>query len=401
MNAASSEAPAFKPPPRDPRLTELLREYPAEVFSERLYQSIELMERYSIELAINLLRELGVLDHIDEWQSCDNLCHALGFQPRFRFALGWLLERVVETECIEAQSQDGSRCYRLRQIPWAADLARLRELAMEIDHGNAATLDLLDHAASIYPAVARGEQRGEQSLFGPKGIALWLGYFNNTNSTYAVNNWVGTVAAAQRIGSGKSLRILEVGAGAGSATQTLLHWLDQDGFLPKIERYLVTEPNAFFRRRAQRDVGALYPNLRLEWATLDINEPWQHQILPTGEFDLVFAVNVLHVSKDLLFSLKQAVSVLSPGGWLVLGECVRPYPNQPIYPELMFQNLESFIDVQTDAEVRPRPGFLTPEQWRAAFRRAGLSDCEVSPDIEKIRDIYSHFFTAAIAGQRK
>jgi hypothetical protein len=67
----------------------------------------------------------------------------------------------------------------------------------------------------------------------------------------------------------------------------------------------------------------------------------------------------------------------------------------------MFQTLESFIDVQTDAEVRPRPGFLTPEQWRAAFRRAGLSDCEVSPDLERIRDIYSHFFTAAIAGQRK
>ena len=134
---------------------------------------------------------------------------------------------------------------------------------------------------------------------------------------------------------------------------------------------------------------------------LDLNLPWRNQISTPGEFDLVFAVNVLHVSKDLLFSLKEALSVLTTGGWLVLGECVRPHANQPIYPELMFQNLESFSDVQTDGDVRPRPGFLTPEQWRRAFTRTGLSHCEVAPDIEKIRDIYSHFFTAAIAGQKR
>lgn len=402
MNAAPSEAPAFKPPPRDPRLAEWLRAYPAEVFGDRLYQSIELMERYSIELAINLLRELDVIDHLDEWRSPDELCRILGFRTRFVSALAWLLERVVETNCIEAQSQnDHPRLYRLRKVPWVSDLSQFRELAMEIDPGNAATLDLLDHAASIYPAVARGEQTGEQSLFGPKGIALWLNYFNNANSTYAVNNWVGSVLAARCMSSSKTLRILEIGAGAGSASQTLLGRFECDGMLSRIERYLITEPNAFFRRRAQRELTSRYPNLALEWGTLDLNLPWQNQISPTGEFDLVFAVNVLHVSKDLLFSLNEAASVLSSGGWLILGECVRPYPNQPIYPELMFQNLESFIDVHTDPEVRPRPGFLTAEQWRRAFSRTGFAQCEVAPNIEKIRDIYSHFFTASIAGQKR
>ena len=86
----------------------------------------------------------------------------------------------METECIEAQSDDnGERAYRLRQRPWIAELARIRARTIEIDAGNAATLDLLDHAASIYPAVARGEQTGEQSLFEPKGIGLWLSYFQN------------------------------------------------------------------------------------------------------------------------------------------------------------------------------------------------------------------------------
>jgi len=83
----------------------------------------------------------------------------------------------------------------------------------------------------------------------------------------------------------------------------------------------------------------------------------------------------------------------------VIGECLRPYINQPIYPELMFQILESFTNVQIDPEVRPNPGFLTAEQWRCAFTRAGFQRVEVAPDIDRIREIYPHFFTGAICGQ--
>ena len=68
MNVASSEAPAFKAGPRDPRLAHWLKDYPPAVSSERLYQSIELMERYSVELAIDLLSRLGVIDQLGEWR---------------------------------------------------------------------------------------------------------------------------------------------------------------------------------------------------------------------------------------------------------------------------------------------------------------------------------------------
>ena len=107
----------------------------------------------------------------------------------------------------------------------------------------------------------------------------------------------------------------------------------------------------------------------------------------------------MHISKDLLFSLNEARSVLAAGGHLVIGECVRPYANQPMYPELMFQILESFTNVQTDPDFRPNPGFLTAEHWRRAFTRAGFLHTEVAPDIDRIREIYPHFFTGAICGQ--
>jgi len=380
-------------------LAHWLKGYPPSVFSERLYRSIELMERYSIDLAIDLLRRLDLMDQLGEWRSANELCQVLSFQQGFRFALGWILERLVETGCVEVRANGGTRSYYLRRAPWQPDLERLRAVGLNIDPANAASLDLLDHAASLYPAVASGEQSGDHSLFGPQGIPLWLKYFHNDNLTYAVNNWVSAILAADRLSTQPRLRILELGAGAGSASETLVRWFDQCGLLPQIERYLITEPNAFFRRRAQRELAKQYPGLALEWAALDLNLPWDAQGVASSEFNLVYAVNVLHVSKNLLFSLNQARSALTGDGWLVIGECLRPYVNQPIYPELMFQILESFTEVQTDPEIRPNPGFLTTDHWRRAFTRAGFERVEVAPDIDSIREIYPHFFTGAICGQ--
>jgi SAM-dependent methyltransferase len=399
VNAPLSDAQTFKIPPSDPRLAQYLKEYPAPVFSERLYQSIELMERYSIELAVDLTHRLNLIDELGQWRTADDLCRSLSFQPAFKFALCWILERLVESRCAEARTDGNVRSYHLRRVAWQPQLESLRAMGLNIDPANAATLDLLDHAASLYPFVASGEQSGDQSLLGPRGVPLWLNYFHNDNLTYAVNNWVGAALAADRLPSGRALRILEVGAGPGSASEILLRLFDERGLLPRIERYLITEPNAFFRRCCQRKLARQYPNLPLEWASLDLDLPWNTQGINPGEFDLIYAVNVMHVAKHLLFSLNEARSALVSDGWLVVGECLRPYVNQPIYPELMFQILESFTNVRTDPEIRPNPGFLTAEQWRRAFSRAGFGQAEVAPDIDHIREIYQHFFTGAICGQ--
>jgi SAM-dependent methyltransferase len=397
----SVAAPVFNLHPRDPRLGRWLEDYPPSLFNESLYQSIELMERYSIDLAIDLLGRLNVLERLDQSRSARDLCHALSFQTRFGSTLSWLLERLVETGCIEVQNANADRSYRLRCSPWQPQRAELRAIALEIDGANASTLDLLDYAADLYPLVAAGKQNGEQGLFLPQGITLWLNYFHNNNLTYAVNNWLGAVVATDYLATRSKFRILEIGAGAGSGSEILLRCLDERGLLPRLDRYLITEPNAFFRRRGQRQLSQQYLNLPLAWGILDMNLSWDTQGIAGGEFDLVYGVNVLHVAKDLLFSLGQARGALAPAGCLIISECVRPYLDQPMYPELVFQILDSFTDVDTDPEFRPNPGFLTADHWRRAFSRAGFEHTEVKPELDGIREIYPHFFTGAICGQRK
>ena len=220
MNAAKFDAHKFQAGRSDPRLAECLKEFPPAIFSESLYQSIELMERYSIELAVDLLGQLNLAEQLGAWRSADELCELLRFQPRFRLPLHWILVRLVETDYMEVQSDSGTGSYRLRKKPWQPDLKCLRDFGLNIDPANAATLDLLDHAASLYRIVATGEESGDHNLLGPQGVPLWLNYFHNDNLTYSVNNWVGAAAAADRLSSPPTLRRSCRSRGASRTSRT-------------------------------------------------------------------------------------------------------------------------------------------------------------------------------------
>src|SRR5262249_54911084 len=53
---------------------------------------------------------------------------------------------------------------------------------------------LAETVARDYPAFLRGEVSGEDVLFAPRRLRLWIDYFSNDNGLYAVNNAVGAVA---------------------------------------------------------------------------------------------------------------------------------------------------------------------------------------------------------------
>src|SRR5215831_17485804 len=102
------------------------------------------MERYSIEVAVDLLGQLNLAEQLGEWRSADELCRMRSFQPRFKLPLQWILERLVETGCLGISVDGKSRTYRLQGMPWKPDLKHLRALGLQIDPGNAATFNLLD-----------------------------------------------------------------------------------------------------------------------------------------------------------------------------------------------------------------------------------------------------------------
>jgi SAM-dependent methyltransferase len=306
-------------------------------------------------------------------------------------ALSWVLERLAA----DGRLARNGKAYRLdRPLPAPSGQA-IRERGLETDASYAPAYDLLDEAARAFAAIARGETTGEQALLGK--LALWIRYFDNRNAYYALNNRVAARAAAQQVGD--VVHVLEVGAGLGSASEALLEELAARGGLRHIAAYRATEPVPFFRRRAERVLTGLHPALPLHFGTLDVNEPWETQDIAPASQQLVWGVNVFHLARDLDAVLAQASAALAPGGWLVAGEGIRPAGGAVVGAEFPFRLLESFTSVQLNA-TRCTPGFLTAEEWQAAFTRAGFADVTLVPDVLRLRAYYPGMLAAAIRGRK-
>ena len=374
----------------DPRVYELLAAagLGQDLFNPRQHRCCELVDRYALAHAGVLLHALEVHALLGDPQSVDALLQARGFAAPFRRPLAWLCRYLVHEGVLAA---DGAR-YRLQRTPPGPELGEIRAAVLGTDPSYAPALALLDEAAAIYPRVARGETSGERALF--LRARLWADYFDNTNGYYGLTNRVAARAAAARLP--RSARVLEIGAGLGSATRALL---EEPAVAGALGAYRVTEPVPFFRRRAERTLAAAHPSVPLAFGELDVNQPWNVQGI-AAEHDLVWGVNVMHLARDLDGALREARSSLAPGGFLVLGEGLRPGPEIPVAAELPFQLLESFADVETHPETRPTAGFLTAEAWLAALGRAGFVDIALVPDAIRLRTLVPAFLAAAVVGRR-
>jgi len=155
-----------------------------------------------------------------------------------------------------------------------------------------------------------------------------------------------------------------------------------------------------FLRRAQRLQERVAGARAVSFAPLDMNRPFGEQGVAAESTSIVYAVNTLHVAHDLAFTLGEIRRALRPGGQLIVSECVRPVPGQTLYPEFIFNLLETFRTPRLDPRHRPNGGFLTPEQWTAALADAGFVDLRSFPDLARMRSLVPIFCIAAIGGTR-
>jgi SAM-dependent methyltransferase len=138
----------------------------------------------------------------------------------------------------------------------------------------------------------------------------------------------------------------------------------------------------------------------MTFAPLDMNRSFAEQAVAPESVSIVYAVNTLHVAHDLGFTLGEIRRTLEPGGQLIVSECVRPWPADTLYPEFIFNLLQTFRSPSLHPSYRPNGGFLTPEQWTGALEAAGFRDVRLLPDVTRIRDEFSGFYAAAIGATR-
>ena len=371
----------------------------APILDARFTRSHLLFDEYVVRLALQVVREAKLGDALADWGTAEDVVRHAGLQPgRSLLPVDWLLRHLAARGML---ASDGAGRFRVEGSVLAPDPAPVREEQRAHDPGCLPSYDLAATVARDYPAFLRGERTGEEVLFAPTRLPLWVGYFSNDNILYAVNNRVAAVALETWMPP-HAHTILELGGGLGSGASAALERLAGAGRLDQLRAYRFTELVPAFLRRGQRLLQQQHPGAAfLSFAPLDMNRAFAEQAVPPASVSIVYAVNTLHVAHDLASTLGEIHRTLEPGGRVIIAECIRPRGGETPYPEFIFNLLETFRTPRLHPDYRPRGGFLTPAQWSGALTAAGFGAVTVLPDIARVSEILPSFYVAGFAATRE
>ena len=392
MTARTEDIPSLLARIPDPAIRAL--------FTPEFILCCEQFDRFTTDMVLRLVGELDLEEVLARGTSAAAIAAAKGFAPRAEIPLEWFLRKLEAEGYLDAEGSGGRKSYRARGPLPPGDPDRAESHARAIDARAMPPFTVVRAMVEHAPAFLRGEMTGEEILFSPAKLPLWFDYFSNENLLYQINNRLGAEAVARALPVSRPATVVEIGGGSGSAALALAERLARDGALSRIGHYVFTEIVPTFLRRAERTLKSRYPSLDLRCLRLDMDRPFGEQGIEPGTADVVYAVNTIHIAKDLGAALARVRETLKPGGAAVFSECVRPFEGQPIYVEFVFNFLENFTGVATDAATRPNHGFLTPDNWKKALAKAGFEKPEILPDVEELARHYDAFFVAAVSARR-
>jgi SAM-dependent methyltransferase len=370
------------------------------LFSPEFILCCEQFDRFTTDMVLNLVRDLGLEEPLARGIDPASLVAEMGYAPRAEVPLGWFFRKLSAGGYLNAEGRGRTTRYRLRGPLPAGDPDRAQARAEAIDPRSIPPFTVVRAMVEHVPAFLRGEKTGEEILFSPAKLTLWFDYFSNDNLLYAINNRLGAEAVVRALPADRAATIVELGGGSGSAALAVAERLARDGALSRIERYVFSEVVPTFLRRAERALRGRFPHFPAEFLRVDMDRDFPDQGVFPEIADVVYAVNTVHIAKDLAATLRRIRETLKPGGTAVFSECIRPFDGQPIYVEFVFNFLENFTGVATDEATRPNHGFLTPENWRRAFHAAGFEEPRILPDVEELARHYDAFFVAAVSARR-
>jgi NADPH:quinone reductase-like Zn-dependent oxidoreductase/SAM-dependent methyltransferase len=241
----------------------------------------------------------------------------------------------------------------------------------EVMNGVTTTLeDIVDvkHTVRIYDAVP-------QILEGTKGgveVALQDGLLDEVYSS-----GLGISAAYPQIErlldllahKNPSMRILEVGAGTGSATGVAMAVLGGAGLDTKrYSEYVFTDVSSRFLHPAKERFAAFK---EVSYRTFDFNQSPESQRFE-GAFDLLIASECFHTARDISQALKHVRALLKPEGQLMMLETTRTMLGHGIA-------YGTFPDYWPTDEERDSP-FLSSEEWQHHLRCSGFSGVDIELD---------------------
>ncbi len=326
------------------------------------------LERLSRSYALATLDKLGWERRVGAVVESEELRQWLEVQPEHQRLFRRLLEMLARAGVVE--ERDGRFTVRVGsgaplpdEMHDDPDAFAVRMLGLYA-HGTT-EIGLFRRSAGALAEVLRGRADPLTLLFSsgePTAADLYL----KAPAARAANRLLADAVRVLVAGlpADRRLRIIEVGAGTGSATASVLPELPAGRF-----DYTYTDISAGFFAEAEARFGDA--GGAIQYRVLDIEKEPVAQGFDFHGFDLLIASNVLHATRYLQETLAHCRDLLAPSGQLLALENQRGQG----WLDLTFGQLDGwwrFAD-----HYRPHHALAGPPVWRQALGDVGFAAAEV------------------------
>jgi acyl transferase domain-containing protein/NADPH:quinone reductase-like Zn-dependent oxidoreductase/SAM-dependent methyltransferase len=341
------------------------RQYRQDQGLEQFASLLPRLEALSTQYFQQVLAELGWNAQEQQRFTTESIARDLRVPLRYHRLLARMFEMLAEDGYV---TPEGSQWKVLRTPPGADPEGELSVLLKEYP-ACSTELTLTGRCGRQFAKAIRGEIEPLELLF-PNGSLSDIEKLYKDSPYFSFYNQLIQQAVSEVASSlpvGRRLRILEIGAGTGSATSYVLSKL-----APERTEYVFTDISTLFVSKA-RETFAAYPFVN--YRVLDIEKNPSEQGFSQYSFDVVIAANVLHATADLRQTLGNVQTLLCPGGLLLLLEATRLLR----FADIIVGLTEGWWRF-TDKETRSSHALLSEEKWRELLSARGFSEVAVSPE---------------------
>lgn len=356
---------------------------PEGVDIQTLSAFLEAIERLSTVYMRSTLTSLSVYIYPQEKHSLDSLINQFKIQPYYRKLLGqWLC--VLEKEGLLHREQDTF----INHISLQTDSLNtiwneVKQYAKSIPQGQN-FLNYLKRHLDNHVALLKGQIDPLDLLF-PDGSLDTVESLYQFFPTAAYFNSLGREVMKSLVKTWpleKPLRILEIGAGIGGTTTSLLPVLPGDRTV-----YTYTDISPFFSNLAKKKFREYS---FVEYKRLDIDRNPQEQGYQLQSFDVIVAANVLHVARDLKTTLSYIRSLLAPQGLLLLVELTE-YSRSAMTTMGFVKGFSSYEDERTQENLPT----LTVKQWQNILQLNCFENFVAFPQFGSPHDLFGQHLIIA------
>lgn len=326
------------------------------------------LEFWSLSRALWTLETLGWKRVVGQVVNSEELRAELGVEDVHKRVFRRLLEMLARCAILE-ENEDGFLVKLGNDDPLPDDLPAdpdtvADDLAKQHPHG-ATEIGLFGRCGKSLPEVLRGRADPLTLLFS-SGYPTPADLYVRAPIALAANRLLRDAVRAllTDLPSGRHLRIIEIGAGTGSATASVLPELPDGRF-----EYVYTDISAGFFAEAESRFGD--GGGCIEYRPLDIEKDPVEQGFDAHAYDLIIASNVLHATRSLNETLGHCLKLLAPSGQMVALENLRGQG----WMDLTFGQLDGWWRFADD--YRPHHALAGPEVWERALRDSGFEAVEV------------------------